>query len=232
MWATLLLLGLTLNLEPNRIGLVPILLLRNRPTAQLGAYLLCSLPLSLAFGLAAVSMSAQTAVQYDGLGPRVQIVTGSVAVALAAGMAVRWLWTRRSSTDTAGGFAETGTPPAPNRHVEWIRKSLTKGQSPWLAGMIGLTAAVPSVDYLAMLAVISTSGHATVEKFTAVTVFIIIGSLVTLIPLTGCLLAPERTLELVRRFGVWATSRSLLEYAGIVFAAGLILIGLGWSHGR
>jgi len=50
-----------------------------------------------------------------------------------------------------------------------------------------------------------------------------------LTPFIGLLIAPARTLDAFDRFGVWISSRSQIEYAGLLAAMGCLLIGLSYT---
>ncbi len=225
MWTTLLVLALALNFEPLRIGLVPVLLSREHPARQLGAYLAATTAVALTFGLFAVTTASHALVAHSGTGAAVQIGVGILAVLIAAGMSIRRALVR--VPDSTPMVLEPAPPSRVEKHLERIRRLLDRGQSPWVAGMVGAGLGLPSVDYLAMLAVIATSGKGLPEKYAGVAVFLIVGSLVVWIPLLGCLLAPGQTLDRAQRFRTWATSRSVYEYAAALCLAGLLMIGLG-----
>lgn len=231
MWTTIALLGLALNFEPIRIGLVPILLGRERPAWQLGAFLAGANSMSLTVGLFTVTTASRLLTAHSGLGAAVQVAVGALAVVIAAGMVVHRAFLRTPTTKIPSGDHLNGMASSRlEKHLAAVRRILGRGKSPWVAGMVGVGLGLPSVDYLAMLAVISTSGKELPEKYAGVVVFLILGSLVVLIPLMGCLLAPESALARAQQFRVWAMSRSVFEYAAVLFLAGLLMIGLGGRH--
>jgi hypothetical protein len=149
-------------------------------------------------------------------------------VLIAAGMALRRTLARVPAPSGADRPALEPAPPSRvEKNLDKVRRLLDRGQSPWVAGMVGASLGLPSVDYLAMLAVIATSGKGLPEKYAGVAIFLVLGSLVVWIPLLGCLLAPEKTLERAQQFRTWATSRSVYQYAAALCLAGLLMIGLG-----
>jgi len=228
MWTTILVLALALNFEPLRIGLVPVLLSREHPERQLGAYLAATTVVALSFGLFAVTTANHALVAHSGTGAAVQIGVGVLAVLIAAGMALRRAFVPVTAPANSGEPALEPAPPSRvEKNLDKVRRLLDRGQSPWVAGVVGASLGLPSVDYLAMLAVIATSGKGLPEKYAGVAVFLVLGSLVVWIPLLGCLLAPERTLDRAQRFRTWATSRSVYQYAATLCLAGLLMIGLG-----
>jgi len=244
MWLTVLVLAIAVNFEPFRIGLVPLLLARPRPLAQLLAFLAASLAVSLSFGLLILFVFQQnpfgTTVSDAG---KVQIGVGAFALALSAGLAVRWILSRRSVVNSAGpgepapaagpSEAPTGRPRLARRAgdlSESMKALLRKGQAPWVAGLVGGTLSLPSVDFLALLIIIATSKANPGEQVSALVTFLIIGSSVVMAPLIGYLIAPERTMEILSRFGAWSRSRSLIEYAALLALIGVLLIAVGWSR--
>ena len=232
MWTTVLLLGLAVNLEPTRIGLVPLLLARDRPIMQLLAYLVGSLTVNLGFGLVILFVFHRIPFgDSSSNGGKAQIAVGALALVVAAILAVRGLRTR-SAPNASGKTPAVGTgePRSVERFTTSVRNILRKGRSPWVAGLVGLGVGLPSVDYLAVLIIIGTSQQPPSQQAAALVAFVLLGSLVVLAPLIGYLLAPAQTLRRIERFAVWTRSRSLIEYAGLLTLIGLLLIGLGIAH--
>lgn len=223
----MLLLALAVNLEPTRIGLVPLLLSRRRPMLQLLAFFVCGFTTTLGFGLLVLFVFDRNpfGIEGGGNGAKVQIAVGSVALLVAATLAVHAFRARRGH-----GKPASESPSAAEKFTDRVRKVLAKGGSPWLAGLVGVSTGLPSPDYLAMLIVIGTAKVSPSEKAAALVVFNVLGSLVVLIPLVGYILAPAKTLDLVRRFGEWTRSRSRIEYAILLALVGTVLVGLGLSH--
>lgn len=231
MWTTVLVLSIAVNLEPTRIGLLPLLLARPRPLLQLLAYLIGSVSVSLGFGLLVLFVFHRNPFgASSSSGGTAQIIVGAIALTIAAAMAVRWVSTR----DSAGLEQDTSVePPQPSKVDKFttaVRRILSKGRSPWLSGLVGIGVGLPSVDYLAVLLVIGTSGAAPLEQAAALVTVIVVSSLVVMVPLIGYLVTPAKTLALIDRFGAWTQSRSTLEYAGLLALIGCLLIGLGWSR--
>jgi len=228
MWITVLALAIAVNFEPTRIGLVPLLLAREQPVRQLLAYLVGSLTVSLSFGMAALfTFDRLPFASSSSGGGKAQIAIGLVALAVATTMAVHWMYARKRVQVVSSVEADSGKA---DKFTKSVRRVLTKGRSPWLAGLIGVGVGLPSVDYIAVLIIISTSGTPRTEQAGALLAFTLIGSLVVLTPLVSYLVAPTKTLAVLIRFGTWIRSRSRIEYAGLLGLIGLMLIGLGWSH--
>lgn len=224
----MVLLGIAVNFEPTRIGLLPLLLSREQPVRQLLAYLVGSATVSLSFGMAALfSFDRLPFASSTSGGGRAQIAIGIVALTIAMTMAVHWMRARKRIEVASPDLAASGEV---DTFTNSIRKVLTKGRSPWLAGLIGVGVGLPSVDYVAVLIIIATSGTPRTEQASALLTFTLIGSLVVITPLISYLIAPTKTLAVLIRFGTWVRSRSRIEYAGLLGLIGILFIGLGWSH--
>ena len=244
MWTTVLVLAVAVNFEPTRIGLVPILLARPRPLAQLLAYLTGTLTVSLGFGLLILFVFQRNPFGVDmSDAGKAQVGIGIFALGMAAVLSARSLHNRRTArraglgtqpTDIGSADANNVTsaaqPRDPGRLTESVRTLLRRGRSPWFAGLVGVALGLPSIDYLALLIIIATSTAAPLEQASALIVFLLIGSSVVMAPLVGYLIAPARTLELLGRFGAWSRSRSLIEYAALLAVIGVLLIAVGMSR--
>ena len=156
MWITLLVMAVAVSLEPFRIGMTVLMLNRPRPIVQLLAFLCGGFAMGMAVGLV-VLFALRPAL----LGsahftlPTVQIVIGALALLVAAVLA-------------------TGVRLAPIRRpgpaVRAARR-LASGSSPWIAAVAGLGIALPSIDYLAALAVIVASGSSATTQVAALVAF-------------------------------------------------------------
>lgn len=231
---TVLLLAIAVNFEPTRIGLVPLLLAREKPLLQLVAFLVGNLTVSTGFGVLVLFVFHRnpfgTSSSNGGIA---QIAIGATALLISAVLALRWLSTRRRSNESlpaAGAPAQTVQPRRVDKFTGAVRKILRKGRSPWLAGLVGVSTGLPSPDYLAVLVIIATSNTSPTQQLAALITFVLTGSLVVLGPLIGFLAAPAKTLAVVDRFGAWTRSRSQAEYAGLLAAVGCLLVVVGWSH--
>jgi len=227
-WFTVLALAGAVNFEPTRIGLVPLLLAREQPVRQLLAYLVGSVTVSLSFGMAALfTFDRLPFASNSSSGGKAQIALGIVALAVAVAMAVLWLRARKRGEVVSSDLVDSGKA---DKFTTSVRRILIKGRSPWLAGLIGVGVGLPSVDYLAVLIIIATSGTPRIEQAGALLAFTLIGSLVVIAPLISYVIAPAKTLAVLVRFGIWVRSRSRIEYAGLLGLIGFLFIGLGWSH--
>lgn len=228
MWTSVLVLAVALNFEPTRFALVPMILTRRHPILQLLAYSLGSFTVSLTFGLLFLFVFRRNPLGTSASGGGVaQIAVGTAAVIVAIIMAVRAARARRRPVASPTGAEK---PRGIDRVFTVARGILHKGGSPWFAGLLGMGVGLPSVDYLAVLVIIATSHKPAIEQSAALVAFLIVGGLLVTAPLIGYLFSPDATLRRIDRFAAWTRSRSQVEYAGILALAGLILIGVGWSH--
>jgi hypothetical protein len=132
--------AIAVSMEPFRIGMTALMLNRPRPALQLLAFLSGGFAMGATVGLVVIF-----AFRPGLLGsahftlPKVQIVIGALAVLMAALLA-------------------SGVMPMPR--VPARARGLAHGPSLWVATVAGLGIALPSIDYLAVLAVIVASGAA------------------------------------------------------------------------
>ena len=145
-----------------------------------------------------------------------QILIGVLALAVAAVLAVR---------------AFTGTSirrldPRAGNLAALVRR-LLNGRSLWVAGVAGLGIALPSVDYLAALAVILASGAAATTQVGALLMFNLVAFATVEIPLLACLLAPQATRASMAALHDWIRSRRRVEVATLLTAVGCVLLAVG-----
>lgn len=233
MWATLLIMAVAVSLKPVRLGMTVLMLNRHKPVQQLLAFLCGGYLMGIGVGVAALTVMRVTpgldserltvpAVQF-GIG----VLALTVAAVLATGIGVR----RKSEAplvDAGVTHVQTGAAPQPGiwgRLAEHTR-GLAQGKSLWVAGVSGLGMALPSVDYLAAMAVIHVSGAPWQEQFAALLVFNVVAFAMVEIPLVSYLVAPERTLAAMARLNAWVRSRTRRDVALILVAVGVGMIGL------
>lgn len=232
MWFTVLALGIAVNFEPTRIGLVPFLLARQKPLLQLFAFFAGSVVSTVTFGLLVLFGFRRSPLGSSSAdGGKAQIAVGSIALVVAAGMAVHGFATSRRARGGAHAAApDNAEPGAFGKAAGVVGGIFRRGQSPWVSGMVGLAGGVPSVDFLAVLLIIGTSPTSGFGKVAALALFVALGSLIVTAPLIGYVIAPGRTLDLLGRFVTWCRSRSRMEYAVALAIFGCLLIGLGSAH--
>lgn len=207
MWITLLVMAVAVSLEPFRLGMAVLMLNRPRPLLQLAAFLSGGFLMGLSVGAVVLFVVESRLPQSAHFTlPKVQIAIGLAALAAAVIVAT-----------TKG---RTRTPP------EWLTR-LLGGQSLWVAGGAGLGIALPSVDYLAALAIIAAAAATPATQFSALLMFNIVAFALVEIPLLAYLVAPERTAAAMTRLHVWIRTRPRRGVAGVLAVVGAVLVTVG-----
>jgi len=179
---------------------------RPRPRLQLAAFLGGGFLMGLSVGAVVLfAVESRLPASADFTLPRVQIVIGVLALLAAAILA------------TTTGRART--PPV------WLTR-LLDGQSLWIAGVAGLGIALPSVDYLAALAVIA-AGAAPATRFPALLMFNVVAFALVEIPLLAYLVAPQRTHATMTTMHHWVRARRRHEVAALLAVVGAVLLVAG-----
>ena len=210
MWITLLVMAVAVSFEPFRIGMTVLMLNRPRPLVQLLVFLCGGFAMGVTVGLVVlfVVRSAVSPAQFTL--PRVQVVIGVLALLIAAVLAVR---PARPRTDG-------------DRLSVWARR-LADGRSLWVAAIAGLGIALPSIDYLAALAVIAASGAEAATQIGALLTFNAVAFAFVEIPLLGYLVAPVRTQAAMASLHDWLRSRRRRDVAALLAAVGCVLVVVG-----
>lgn len=206
MWITLLVMAVAVSLEPFRIGMSVLMLNRPRPLLQLTAFLCGGFLMGLTVGAVALFLLESRLESAHFTLPRVQIAIGLLALLVAAFLAL-----------TKG---RPRTPPA------WLTR-LLDGQSLWVAGAAGLGIALPSVDYLAALAVIGTADIGSTTRFAALLIFNVVAFALVEIPLLAYLVAPDRTRARLAALNDWLRDRGRRGLAVLVAVVGVVLLAVG-----
>lgn len=212
MLITILVMAVAVSLEPFRIGMTMLMLNRPRPLLQLLVFLSGGFAMGMMVGLAVLFVFRRILVGSTFFTlPRVQVLIGLLALLVAAVLAVR----------VAIGRSGLGRLPTRTHR-------LLHGRSLWVAGVAGLGIALPSVDYLAALAVILASGAAAATQVGALLMFNVVAFAFVEIPLLAYLVAPRVTRVSVAALHAWIRSRRRLEVAALLTVVGgtLLLAGL------
>jgi hypothetical protein len=220
MWITVLVMAVAVSLEPFRIGMTVLMLNRPRPTLQLLAFLGGGFVMGTTVGLVVLfALRPRLVVSADVTLPRVQIAIGLLALLVAAVLATRVVARGSVRRAVAGGPAGVG----PQR-CSRIRHLLT-GRSLWVAGAAGLGIALPSIDYLAVLAVILASGAAPMTQVGGLLTFNVVAFALVEIPLLAYLAAPDRTRSVLA--AMQDRVRSRRRRAALLAVVGCVLLAAG-----
>jgi len=219
MWITLLAMALAVSLEPFRVGMTVLMINRPRPGLQLLAFLAggfvmgTTVGLIVLFGLRPAMDSPHFTL------PRVQIVVGAVVLVNAVLVATGF-WGNRS-VESASHLGRVVAPLAARA------RQLASGRSLWAAGVAGFGMALPSVDYLAALALIVASGATAAIQFSALMLFNAVAFGFVELPLLSYLVAPDRTRSALSALQDWLHHRGRLGVSALLAAVGCVLLTAG-----
>jgi hypothetical protein len=213
MWITILVMAVAISLEPFRVGMTVLMLNRPQPMLQLLTFLCGGFAMGTSVGVAVlfVLRPVLSSATHFTL-PNVQIVIGALALLVAAVLAAT-VRTRRGNAGS--GRLATGA------------RRLMNGRSLWVAGVAGLGIALPSVDYLAALAVIMASGAAAATQVGALLTFNVAAFALVEVPLLSYVVAPDKTRALMAALHDWIRARRRLEVAALLSVVGCFLVAVG-----
>lgn len=220
-----------MNFEPSRPVWVPLMLARPRPILQLSALFWGSFLSGLGLGVLVLFVFHRTPFGNNTSNAALmQILVGLTGILIAAILASRLSlrWPRSESTGPPT-IAHTAQTPI-DRMSDRARKVLQKGNSPWLSGAIGLGIGAPSLEFLAALVVIASSGAGKPEEVAALMMFLLVGNALITVPLVTYLFAPTLTGQWIERFQKWLRTRGRKEFAVILAVMGLIQITIGLAR--
>lgn len=224
----MLVLALAMNFEPSRPVWVPLMLARPRPILQLNALFWGSFLSGLGIGLLVLFAFEKTPFSGHTANAAVmQILVGLAGLLIAAILASNFsFWRGRSD---APGTPETGRPQQTpvDKMSDRARAILKKGNSPWLSAAIGVAIGAPSLEFLAALVVIASSGAGQLAEVAALVMFLLVGNALITIPLTTYFLTPLRTGKSLERLQNWLRTRGRREFAAILAVIGCTQLVIG-----
>jgi predicted membrane-bound dolichyl-phosphate-mannose-protein mannosyltransferase len=217
MWFPLLLMAVAVSLEPFRIAMTVLMINRPRPARQLLAFLAGGFVMGTMVGLIVLFVLRPAVGSAHFTLPRMQIVIGALLLLYAAVVAagVARLGSRDNSADRSAGRVMTRM------------RRLLNGRSLWSAGTAGLAIALPSVDYVAALALIAASGAAATVQVGAMVTFNVVAFALVEIPLLCHLAAPEWTRATLSAGYDWLRARGHRGTAALLALVGCVLVGVG-----
>lgn len=227
MWTTVLVLATALNLEPNRLALIALMLIRPHPIRQLLAFLTGSFVTSATAGcliLLAIDRGAWISTNVSGA--KVQVGIGllalGIAILLALNLVPRALLPKSDdNTDVQPSWAAMLS--------NYVSK-IVSGSSPWFAAALGVGLAIPSVDYLALLVLIAASDLPLSAQAGVLMTFLTVANAILLIPIVSYLINPQRTAALLEKLRNWVLSRRQRDYAVLLGLIGVVMLSVG-IHG-
>ncbi|WP_066900573.1 GAP family protein [Mycolicibacterium houstonense] len=216
MWIALLVMAAAVSLEPFRIGMTVLMLNRPRPLLQLLAFLTGGFAMGTTVGMIVLFILRPALGSAHFTLPRVQVAVGALALVVAAVVATGKLSGLRG--------------PRPDREpgpLATRMRQLLRGHSLWTAGAAGLGIALPSIDYLAALALIVASGAAAATQVGALLLFNVVAFGLVEIPLISYLVAPDRTRATLAALQDWLQTDRHRKLAAVVATVGAVLLVVG-----
>ncbi|WIM89448.1 GAP family protein [Candidatus Mycobacterium wuenschmannii] len=212
MLATVLIMALAVSIEPYRIGMTVLMLNRPRPVRQLFAFLCGGFVMGTTVGLIVLFVFRRILLGTSFVTvPRVQLLIGLLIICIAVIVGIDL-------------FGRLGPRPA---KLTRPATDLLKGDSLPVAGIAGLSIALPSVDYLAALAVILASGATALKQVAVLIAFNVVAFAPVEIPLLAYLLAPKPTARAVTALHEWIRSRRRRDVAIALAVVGSAFIAAG-----
>lgn len=236
MWTTVVLLGLTVSIEPTRLGLIALLLTRPRPIRHLIVFQITGLTISLSVGLTVLFVFHHSFFGKSHVSPApLQIAFGVVLLLLAAVLASNIPLNRfsRQSVPHTGGVDDAAvadvSPPPTTRRTQLLHRvrRFVKGESSALSASIGAATAMPSIDYFVLLAIIIASKAPALEQALALLTFLLLAGAGASIPLLSFIVAPAKTRVWVNGLSSWIRRRTRRQAGLFVGVVGALLIAIG-----
>lgn len=237
MLTTALMLAVALNFEPTRAGVAALILMGRNPLRRLAVFLCGIYVAGLVVGVLVLFVFHRAVISQTNIKTgQVQIFIGVaaivIAVFVAANVKVPQLSRRSPPTVPATPeVAEGNETEFPE--VGFLRKLLghsakiTNGSPAWVLFVLGMACSLPSIDFMALLLLIASSGAPAVVQVGTLFMFLTLGNLATVLPLVSHRIAPEATLQKVEAFQNWIRSRSRRDIALILTVFGLFIIATG-----
>jgi hypothetical protein len=195
---------------------------RPQPALQLSTFLAGGFVMGTAVGVVVLFVLRPALGSAHFTLPRVQIVVGAVILVNAVLVATGLLG--RSRDEAPPGRLSRMLGPLAAR-----TRQLLTGRSLWAAGVAGLGIALPSVDYLAALALIVASGAAASTQLGALMLFNVVAFALVEIPLVCYLLAPDRTRATLSTVYDWLKARGRHGFSVLLAVVGCMLLGVGFA---
>ena len=136
-------------------------------------------------------------------------------------------WNSRSRARYTTGVLNRVRGDRPPGALATRVRQLLDGRSLWTAGVAGLGIALPSVDYVAALALIVASGAAATTQIGALLLFNLVAFTLIEIPLLCYLVAPDRTRAALTALNDWVRSTGHRGVAVLLAVVGGVLLVAG-----
>lgn len=251
LWNTVLFLGFGMALDPLRLGLVAVVLSRQRPMLNLFAFWMGGMVAGVGIGIAVLVVMRETAMAalrsvaslvadvrssiafFEG--GHLQLTLGVVAL-LSLVIVVARERVRKGRTVAVLAGHRDGPEIAVQRRTPSVlarlgalNQSILKRGYFWPAFLVGLGSATPPVETLMLLTIIMASGAAISTQFSAFLVYTVMVLAVIEIPLVCYLAAAEKTQVVMLRLQNWLhVHRARISQAALgVSGVALTVQGIG-----
>jgi len=249
LWNSVLFLGFGMALDPLRLGLVAVVLSRQRPMLNLFAFWLGGMIAGIGIGMAVLVVMRDTAMAalrsaaavvadvrssiafFEG--GHLKITLGVIAlVSLVVLLARERARTVRRVVAVSGhsGGTEMAAQPRVLRlfaRLGAVNQSILNRGFFWPAFLVGLGSATPPVETLMLLTIIMASGAAIGTQFSAFLVYTVMVLAVIEIPLVCYLGAPEKTQAVMVRVQNWLRVRRARISQAALGVSGVVLMVQG-----
>ncbi|MCW2652476.1 MAG: hypothetical protein QOE41_4473 [Mycobacterium sp.] len=238
MWGGVLFFAISAAQDPVRIGIMVLLISRQRPMHNLLAYWLGLMASGFGTGLVALFLLRDfmlpvvrvvTSVAKSPVVPPIQIALGALALSTAAMLAVRSSVRQAAYAPTPGGdaCAPVLQPRAPNvsSRLSWSR--LLKGESLGSAFVAGLLTSTQFVEFWGAMIVILASRAGAVTQVGSALMFALVAFAIVEIPLVGCLVSPAKTQAVVMPVHGWLRAHRRAVFTFVLCVVGLFMVTSG-----
>jgi Sap-like sulfolipid-1-addressing protein len=238
MCSSLLLLSLLAAIDPVRIGITALLIVRKRPILNLLTFWLGGLAGGVAAAVAILlflrdfTLGVMRAVVSATSSPIVtylQVAVGALAVSWAA-LLLNRLGARKRSTVPATAPVGLQEPVASSTPVRLSMRDRLNNGSLSVAFVAGVALATPPVEYMAAILAIVASTPTAPAQVGAALLFTVVAFAVVEVPLVTYFTAPAQTLAVVRRINDWITERRQAIPIVVVGAMGFMLLVSGMGN--
>ena len=213
MWTAVLFLGLGLALDPLRLGLVAIVLSRQRPVPNLVAFWLGGMVAGVGVGLAVLLIfreAALSATQHmtdalSKLRSSVVILSGGglhITIGVLVLLVLGALMARAKVRSGAPKTVVEVRPANVFAKMAALSQDMLK-RGVWPAFLVGLGSATPPVECVMLLTIIMASGAQVATQLVALVVFTFLVLALVEIPLITYLAMPQKTEAVMLRINGW-----------------------------
>jgi hypothetical protein len=241
MWTAVLYFGFGLALDPIRLGLVGVVLSRQRPIPNLIAFWLGGMVAGVGVGLAALVLFrdvAMSAMQHLAdatnalrsevsilAGGGLQITLGTVVLVTLAVIIARQRFRAGADIGATVHPVPLGPPNVFARMAAFSQDLLGRGV--WPAFLVGLGSATPPVECVMVLTIIMASGAEVATQMVALVVFTFLVLALVEIPLLTYLLMPRKTEAVMLRLNAWLGIHRRRIFQSMLAVTGLVLLAKG-----